>query len=493
MKEKYVIGADIGTTVCKSILFTLDGRAVASASRGYKTYAPAPGHVEQDANDWYRTVCETVREITADIPDKSDVLAMCFSTQGGTFVPADAEGRPLRRAFVWSDERATEELKLLNETLGPDYIYTVSGWGGSPGQNALQTLWLRRHEPEIFAKTKRFMSVPDFMSLHLTGRAALDISNGGINQTMDVRKGTWDKKLAEFTGLDSGRLAEQLGDIVESGDVIGTLTEQAAADLGLTTAVKLVAGGHDQYCAVLGAGLTDPGDTLIGSGTAWVVTGIRSAPIVDLERHISFSRHTVKGLWGALISLPSGGASLDWFVSRMLPEGSERPLYSKIDAVCAQRGVKSPRLMMFPYLSRTRFPRNTEKSGMFCGIHTSDDWYDLAAAVMEGVTYHAAMTLETLAGKDLRHITLTGGAAKSAYWSGMVADVTGIPVRVPAITDAGCVGAGILAAESCGLSAHEAVEAFKGEGKVIDPGPGSAAYKAGFEAWRQRLNDTYFS
>ena len=493
MNGKYVIGADIGTTVCKSILFTLEGRAVASASRGYRTYAPLAGRVEQDAEDWYRTICETVREITADVSDRSDVLAICFSTQGGTFVPADEAGRPLRRAIVWSDERAGGELAKLNEAFGPDYIYTVSGWGGSPGQNAMQTLWLRRNEPELFAKTKRFMSVPDFMSLKLTGRAAVDISNGGINQTMNVRKGAWDKKLAEFTGLDPEALTEQLGEIVESGDVIGTLTAKAAEDLGLTQHVKVVAGGHDQYCAALGAGLTQPGDTLIGSGTAWVVTGIRREPIVDLERHIAFSRHTVKGLWGALISLPSGGASLDWFASRMLPEGAERPKYAEIDAVCAARGVKSPGLMMFPYLSRTRFPRNTEKSGMFCGIHTSDDWYDLAAAVMEGVTYHAAMTLETLAGKELKHITLTGGAAKSAYWSGMVADVTGIPVRVPEVTDAGCVGAGILAAESCGIGEEEAVHSFMGTGKVIGPGLKSEAYKAGFEAWRKRLNDTYFS
>lgn len=165
---------------------------------------------------------------------------------------------------------------------------------------------MKDNEPELFQKTAMFLSVPSYISYHMTGVAACDLSDAGIDQLADIRRGAYDEALLAYAGIS----AEQLPKLVRSGDRIGQLTPQAAQALGLTTDCVLVAGAHDQYAVALGAGAVRPGDILIGSGTCWVITAIGDAP--DFSSGLSQSVAAVPGLWGSLRSLSSGGVCLDW-------------------------------------------------------------------------------------------------------------------------------------------------------------------------------------
>lgn len=171
-------------------------------------------------------------------------------------------------------------------------MYEKTGWNLSGGLLALGIRWMRDHEPENFQKTAWFLSVPDYISAKMTGIPAVDLSDAGINQLTDIRKGAYDEELLRFAGIRE----EKLPQIVHSGEVIGTLTEAAAAELGLTTEVVLVAGAHDQYAVALGAGAVKTGDILIGSGTCWVVTAIGDKP--DFDSGLSQSVAAVPGKWG---------------------------------------------------------------------------------------------------------------------------------------------------------------------------------------------------
>ena len=273
--EQYLLGIDIGTTGAKALLFSTSGAFLAQAYAAYPLSTPQLGWQEQRAEDWWDAVVQTVRSVCGDPAVARNVISISLSTQGGTFVPVDAHGHALRPAIVWSDSRTQQERDAFLREVGPaETMYQKTGWPLGLALLAQDIRWMRTHEPELFSKTALFLSVPSFLSYRMTGIAACDLSNAGIDQLCDVRKGCYDEQLLQFAGVR----ASQLPVLVRSGEPIGHLTPAAAKTLGLETGCVLIAGAHDQYAAALGAGMTHDGDILIGSGTCWVVTMLRSCP-----------------------------------------------------------------------------------------------------------------------------------------------------------------------------------------------------------------------
>ena len=305
--EQYLLGIDVGTTGTKTLLISTEGKVAGHAYRLYESITPAVGRSEQRAQDWWDTVVATVREAISALEDPAAVKAISLSLQGGTVVPVDKEGIPLRNAIVWTDGRCAQQFREFVEEGGSDtYTYETCGWHMSAGLPALQTRWIRDHEPEIFERTAMFLTVPDYVSMKMTGIAAVDLADAGINEFFDIRKGVYDEKLLSFAGIREG----QLGKPVRSGDVIGHLTPDAARELGLSEDTLLVAGAHDQYAVAVGAGANHAGDVVIGSGTAWVVTGIFDEPLFSTGMAQSIA--AMPGKWGSIFSLSTGGICLEW-------------------------------------------------------------------------------------------------------------------------------------------------------------------------------------
>jgi len=300
--ERYLLGIDVGTTGTKCLLFSETGGLLGHAYRGYPTDASRVGYSEQNAEDWWQAVVQTVREVTEDPAVAENVAAIALSLQGGTVVPVDEAGKPLRPAMVWNDIRCREQKEaLFSSGITAQEVYEKTGWSAIDGLPLLQVRWMQENEPELFAKTAMFLTVPDYISMKMTGIPAADLSDAGINQFIDIQKADYDEELLAFAGITR----KQLPKLVRSGEAIGPLTEKAAAELGLTTGCLLVAGAHDQYAVALGAGATQAGDILIGSGTCWVVTAICDRP--DFSGGLSQSVAAVPGMWGSLQSLSSGG------------------------------------------------------------------------------------------------------------------------------------------------------------------------------------------
>ena len=193
--SRYLIGIDVGTTGTKSMLFSDSGRIISHAYSEYPCQTPGTGMVEQNAEDWWRAVVKTVRAITADPQTAKNVAAISLSLQGGTFVPVDRQYRPLHPAIVWSDKRCERQRQAFLQAFGPEYVYQKTGWHLGPGLNAMQIAWFRENYPDLFEKTFLFLSVPDYISLRLTGRPVVDISDVGINQLADIRTGHYDKAI----------------------------------------------------------------------------------------------------------------------------------------------------------------------------------------------------------------------------------------------------------------------------------------------------------
>lgn len=468
MKKRYTLGIDVGTTGTKTYLFSEDGVAVAHAYQGYALSNTQVGYSEQSADDWWTAIVKTVREVCDGRVAPDDVAAISLSTQGGTLVPVDKDCKPLRPAIVWNDARATEERDAYLQQVGDaDSMYQKTGWALSAGLLLLEICWLRNHEPELFAKTDYFLSVPDFVSMKMTGVAAVDLSNAGINQTTNVRHEAYDEELLRFAGVPE----EKLPKLVHSGEVIGHLTEQAAKELGLTTNAVLVAGAHDQYAVALGAGAIRAGDLLIGSGTCWVVTSIGKEP--DFSCGLSQSVSAVEGLWGSLLSLSSGGLCLEWLRNNIATCGDGTIDFRTLDAEAEKIGAAKDGLFFFPF-SGTYGDQKFFNKATFTGIDLSHNRFHLARAIMEGVAFSVTWMTESFKTKPSKDgITLAGGASKSKLWSQIVADITGLPVKTPALADLACVGAAILAGIGCGMyeNAEEGYHRFAVKETTVYPNP----------------------
>ena len=467
--KQYLLGIDVGTTGTKSLLFSSDGELLGHAYRGYEMRTPQVGYSEQNAEDWWEAVCQTVREVCADPQIGKAVAAISLSLQGGTMVAVDENMQPVRPAMVWNDARCGAQKEAYLQEVGEaESMYQKTGWRLGNGLLAMEIRWMKETEPELFEKTAMFLSVPDYISMKMTGIPAVDLSDAGINQLADIRSGGYDPEILKFAGITEDKLPK----IVHSGDVIGHLTEEAAQAMGLSTDAVLVAGAHDQYAVALGAGATNAGDILIGSGTCWVVTAIGDEPA--FETGLSQSVAAVPGKWGSLLSLSSGGVCLEWWRRNLTvaPDGSQIP-YDVINEEVAKRKAAADGLFFYPFSGNAAPGRKFEKAS-FIGLDLSHDRFDIARAIMEGVAFQAIWMMESFKTKPSKEgLKLAGGASRSALWCQMVADIANLPVRIPEVADLACVGAAILAGTGCGIypNVEEGYKCLAVRERVIQPDP----------------------
>ena len=215
--ERYLLGIDVGTTGTKTLLFSEQGVLLGHAYRPYGMQTPKVGWSEQNAEDWWRAVTEAVREVCRDPEVASHVVAISLSLQGGTLAAVDEAFRPVRPAMVWNDARCTAERDaFLRETGGAEKMYQKTGWHLGTGLLPLEIRWMKDHEPEPFEKIAWFLSVPDYISAKMTGVPAVDLSDVGINQLGDIRRGVYDGELLRFAGITEAKLPK----IVRSGDIM---------------------------------------------------------------------------------------------------------------------------------------------------------------------------------------------------------------------------------------------------------------------------------
>ncbi|NLZ70331.1 MAG: hypothetical protein GX907_03240 [Clostridiaceae bacterium] len=467
--EKCFLGIDVGTTTIKAVLCDRDARVLAQANRHCPTISPDLGRHEQEARLWQLYTVDVVRSALKDLPSGYSVAALSLSTQGGTMVPLDADFRPLQNAVLWKDVSCTEDRMAIEAILPQGYIYQQTGWGPNRGLNLLQIMRLCRENPDLFKATHYFASVPDYMNYYLCGRFAADHSNAGINQLGDVVNKVWDEKLLQQAGIT----VEQLPELVDSGTVLGTLTPQAAGDLGLSTDVLVVAGGHDQNCVALGSGTILPGSTSIGSGTAWVVLAVTE----DQERlsrsGFSFSRHVIDDTWTSMISLSTGGTYLEWWRNHLVA-ASELPPFDLIDAQVEVSLDLADELLFVPS-SPYSFTgaHNLPQGATFLGLDEKHQAYDLARAIMEGVAFQALLNLKRLNNGWPERITFTGGATKSPIWPDIVAAAADRPLILPEVKDSGAYGAALLAGISTGYFSDlkELSDMLAERGTIIEPQP----------------------
>jgi len=470
----YVIGADMGTSGAKAILMNEQGRVLAQSSCPYGLHCPGEGMVEQDARDWWQALVKIVRDILPEDPE--NVAALALSTQAGTTVPVDEKGQPLCHAITWMDARSLSQAEAFRRNQSDEIWYRDTGVVPSTSYSMAHTAWWRDEHPEIYKKAWKFLTTPDYLHYHLTGRAVIDPTNTSMTNWLDLSRSDW----YDFGLAQSGLTRDRVAEMQPTGSLVGTLTEKAARELGLSCHVRVYNAMHDQYAAATGCGAVQPGDFMMSCGTAWVLLGAFPQMVRDESLLLVPGKHVLPDVYGAFYSISVGSASLDWLMRAWdMPKSELGP----VNEICAQRAETGESPLFYPYLQGSSAIDHSRSSrGVFAGLTLAHDKYDMLLAVMEGVAFEVRRAVEVFekAGCPVQRMQMLGGAAKSDLWARILASVTGRPVWRGGRIEAACAGAAIVAAAGCGM--FESIEAgcrlCHADDVCMEPDP----------VWRQRYD-----
>ncbi len=480
-----LIAHDLGTTGNKASLHAADGRMIASATSSYPTRYAADTTSEQDPQDWWLAVVETTRELlatTATRPDQVD--GICVSGQMMGLVMLDAAGTPVRPAMIWSDQRAADQAARLAGAVGDDTAYRVTGHRLAATYPLPKLVWVREHEPAAYEATAAVCVAKDYVNFRLTGTLVTDHSDASSTDAYDLATGTWSPLLLDAAAVPAALWPE----IVESTTVIGSLTAQAAAELGLRRGTRVVAGGGDGPMASVGAGCVapdSPGYVCLGT-SAWYAT-TSAAPVLDPQRRSFSFRHVVPGRFGAFATTQTGAGSLQWSAEAL----SEQPVEvaelvaAAADAVAADEG-----LFFLPYLTGERSPWwDPDASGVFVGLRMHHRRQHLTRAVLEGVGYSLALCMAPLrAGRETQAVDVIGGGAVSDVWLALLADIWGVPVRRRSVTvQANSLGAAVTGLVGLGVADFSIAPTLSCVESEFAPGDGRLAHSRHLE----RFADAY--
>lgn len=451
----YFLGIDIGSTAVKACIIRTggDGAKPAVAARGsadYPTARPAPELATQDPLDWNRAAAAAVRSAAAALPagDAAKVAGICFSAQGGSLYAADAEKKPLCDALTWMDRRAVSEADELIEKIGTDFIREACGWKPTPSCCAAKLLWLRSHEPEIFARAKYFYTTEESVTGYLTGNFVTDATGEAITRLYDYRAGRYIPEVLELCGVSAGQLPE----VLPCGALAGHLLPGAAADCGLPAGIPVYVGAHDQYCASIGSGITEPGQLLLATGTAWVMFGVSDAPLMA-PPYPAPCTHPITGRYGVMTSLAGCGGAIGAYAASVgsTPYLLDREILAEGDGCGFTARYNCRELLVSPLPPENAIPH---KPGVCVPLVTAPGHTaaHTALAAMEGAAFEARILTEAFetagfpAGDKL---VMSGGASKSPLWLSIVSAVFSDRRLYRLVeADAPALGAALLAAHS---------------------------------------------
>lgn len=493
-----LIGLDIGTTGCKAAVFDEGGTLVATASREYNVLMPHPSWAEQDAELVWRLAQDVLREViaatTAEWSCSQDIGAIGLSVQGEAVIPVDEAGCALRPAILGMDTRTESQNDWLRQEIGSRRLFEVTGMPVHTINTLPKLVWLREHDPEAWARADRFLLYEDFIIGKMTGRPVISRCLASRTQLFDLRADRWSDVVLNALELELSRLA----DVRPSGHVVGPMASGVAAGLGFARPPLVVTGGHDQACGALGAGLVSPGDAVVSTGTAEVVEVALDEPVLSralYEGNISIYAHTAPGLYLAMTLNHSGGLLLRWFrdtfgreeiakahalARKSAARKVDEPVPDAYDLLLAGAGPEPTGLLLLPHFAGSGTPVfDAASKGAILGLTFGTTKVEVAKAILEGLAFELRTNLDLLrdGGVLIEELRAIGGGARSDLWLQLKADITGIPVVAPVVTDAACWGAALLAGYGAGCFESVATAALEGARlrRRFEPDPRSTA------------------
>ncbi|RDI75493.1 XylB: xylulokinase [Gaiella occulta] len=452
------VGLDVGTTGAKAIAIDPDGGVVARAERGYPLSTPRPGWSEQDPEHWWRAA----QAALADVSAGREVAGIGLSGQMHGLVTLDGAGRVLRPAILWNDQRTGAECAEIEERVGLDRLIALTGNRALTGFTAPKLLWLRRHEPDVYARIARVLLPKDYVRLRLTGEWASDVADASGTLLLDVARRTWSAEVLEALELPGAWLPPAF----ESAEVAGATI---ACD-NVSQGIPVAAGSGDCAAAALGVGIDHAGPLSVVLGTSGVVFAALPSFHAEPQARVHAFCHAVPGAWHAMGVMLSAAGSLQWFHDRLAVDVPFERLVAEADAWAP--GAEG--LLFQPYLAGERTPHADPRArAAFVGLGVRHDRGAMVRAVLEGVAFGLRDSLELLRGLgvEAEAARVSGGGARSPTWLRIVASVLGLPLETTAAEEGSAYGAALLGGVAGGVFAdvHDAVARCVRVRETVEP------------------------
>ena len=435
------IGIDLGTSAVKLLLMDSQGNICNIVSREYPLYFPHPGWSEQNPQDWYEQTMEGIRELLKDA-DKNQVAGISFGGQMHGLVILDEKDQVIRPAILWNDGRTTEECDYLNNVIGKDKLSEYTANISFTGFTAPKILWVKKNEPENFARIKKIMLPKDYIAYRLTGVHCTDVSDASGMLLFDVKNRCWSKEMCEICGVRE----EQLATCYESYEKVGCVLPEVADELGLPHNVVVAAGAGDNAAAAVGTGTVGDNMCNISLGTSGTIFISSDHFGVDQNNALHSFAHA-DGHYHLMGCMLSAASCNKWW--------SEEILKTK-DFVAEQAPIRKlgeNQVFFLPYLMGERSPHNNpDARGVFFGMSMDTTRADMTQAVLEGVAFGLRDSLEVARslGIHIERTKICGGGAKSPLWKKIIANVMNLKVDVPENEEGPSMGGAMLAAVGCG-------------------------------------------
>lgn len=445
------IGIDLGTSAVKLLLMDSDGRIekiVSIVSREYGISFPHPGWSEQNPYDWFDQTMDGLKELLSGC-DKEKVAGISFGGQMHGLVTLDEKDNVLRPAILWNDGRTTEETNYLNEVIGKEKLSKYTANIAFAGFTAPKILWMQKNEPDLWAKVKKIMLPKDYLAYRLSGTFCTDYSDASGMLLLDVEHKKWSEEMLEICHVKR----EQLPDLYESFDVVGTLKPELAEELGLSKEVKIIAGAGDNAAAAVGTGTVGEGRCNLSLGTSGTIFISSKKFGVDEHNALHSFDHADGGyhLMGCMLSAASCNK---WWMDDILKTKD----YAGEQKAIEKLGENH--VFFLPYLMGERSPHNNpDARAMFLGMSMDTTREDMTQAVLEGVAFGLRDSLEVARslGISIERSKICGGGAKSPLWRKIIAAVMNLKLDIIESEEGPGYGGAILAAVGCGE--YESVEA----------------------------------
>lgn len=491
----YLIGIDVGTSATKTVLFDEAGTVIASASKEYPLIQPQNGWAEQRPEDWRDAALETVAQVVRDSGVQTELIkGIGISGQMHGLVMLDGEGNVLRPSIIWCDQRTGEEVEDMLRIMPRERWIQITANPPLTGWTAAKILWVRKHEPELYAKCRHILLPKDYIRYVLTGVFATEVSDASGMQLLDVPKRCWSDEVLDALDIDRS----MLGKVYESCEVTGTLLPEIAALTGLTADTKVVGGAGDNAAAAVGTGIVKDGTAFTTIGTSGVVFAHSSSVSIDPKGRVHTCCCAVPGAWHIMGVTQGAGLSLKWFKDQFCQDYVEeaarqgRDVYDLINEDVKTVAPGSDKLIYLPYLMGERTPHlDPDCRGVFFGLSAIHTKKHLLRAVMEGVSYSLCDCNEILKemGVEVTQMMACGGGGKSPVWRQMLSDLYGCTVKTVRQEEGPALGVAILAGVGCGIysSVEAACEKLISEKNSTEPVPEQAELYGRYHKLYQRL------
>lgn len=473
------IGIDLGTSAVKLLLMDADGTVKNIASREYPLYFPKPGWSEQDPGDWYQETMSGLKELLQGF-DTKEVAGISFGGQMHGLVILDENDEVIRPAILWNDGRTTEECDYLNRVIGKDKLSEYTANISFTGFTAPKILWVKKHEPEHFARIRKIMLPKDYIAYKLTGMHCTDVSDASGMLLLDVKNRCWSKEMCEICGITEDMLPK----LYESYECVGTIKTEIAKELSLPDTVKVAAGAGDNAAAAVATGTVGDGKCNISLGTSGTIF-ISSAKFGVDKNNALHAFCDANGAYHLMGCMLSAASCNKWWMDEIIRTkdyGTEQKNITKLG---------ENHVYYLPYLMGERSPYNDpDARATFIGMTMDTTREDMTQAVLEGVAFALRDSFEVAKslGLKIERTKICGGGAKSPLWKKIIANVLNISVDVLETEEGPSLGGAMLAAVACGEYANVEQAAAKIV-KVVDtvePEPELAAkYEARYQQFKQ--------